>query len=187
MPAGNEALRIELRGLREAQKATEDNIRNLRGGPVLQAFRNATMLVEGDAKRLAGDRVDTGRFLTSITPHVAETVGGIRGTVGSNLVYAPFVELDTRPHWPPISAILAWVQRKGLAKVGSGSHSITTRKRISRRTILQGEERRIAYLIARRISRKGTKGIHALENALKKNESRIYQMILSGVDKALGA
>ena len=60
--------------------------------------------------------------------------------------YMGFVEDGTRPHWPPIAAMQLYAARKFGYLVGSP------------------EARRAGYLIARSISRKGTKAQHVVEN-----------------------
>jgi hypothetical protein len=148
--------------LREAQKYTEDYVRQLQGDAVLSGVRNAALIVEGAAKKnlvawqskdVGG--VDTGVLRASITPEVRQQGNKTLGVVGSNLVYAPFVELDTRPHWPPLAALELWAQRHG-----------TT-----------------AYIVARAISRTGTKGKKYLQKALLDNEQEIRDAIAGGLPK----
>ena len=90
-------VRVEVRGLRETQKKLEQVLNDLRGSPMLQAMRDATLIVERSAKLYAP--VDTGRLRASITPEVRTGFGGgdvIQGVVGSNVEYAPYQELGTR-------------------------------------------------------------------------------------------
>ena len=63
----------------------------------------------------------------------------VEGFVGSPLNYVQPVELGTRPHFPPIEPLIDWV-----------------RTRFPVRTDI--EARGIAFLVARKISRVGTKG-----------------------------
>lgn len=119
-------------------------VADLHGEPFLQGMRNATLLVTRDAKRYAP--VDTGRLRASITPEVR--ISGpmtVQGIVGSNVTYAPFVELGTKPHWPPVGALEVWARRHGTS----------------------------AFLVARAISRRGTKAVKYLERAFTDNISRI--------------
>jgi hypothetical protein len=62
-------------------------------------------------------------------------------------VYAGPVELGTRPHFPPSGALLLWVQKK---------HPELDEKRA----------KSLAFLIARAISRRGTKGQHMFDQAI---------------------
>jgi hypothetical protein len=120
MPA---EFKAELKGLIEAQRGLEQTVRDLRGGPFLQAMQQATLLVQRDARK--GVTVDRGLLRASITPEIRSTTTGIEGIIGSNLKYAAGVELGTKPHWAPLSAILGWVHRKGFG----GTFSVKTRRR----------------------------------------------------------
>jgi hypothetical protein len=62
-------------------------------------------------------------------------------------VYAGPVETGTRPHFPPSSALLLWVQKK---------LHIEDEK----------QAKSVAFLIARAISRRGTKGQHMFDQAI---------------------
>jgi len=83
--------------------------------------------------------------------------------------YAQFIYDDTKPHWPPINKIAKWVRTKQL----SGRYSIKTRKRLGNKMTQYDEDRQIAFLIARKIARKGTKGIKFFNIALQQAEPRI--------------
>lgn len=62
--------------------------------------------------------------------------------------YWVYVEYGTGPHWPPLEPILDWVKVKGLASS-------------------EGSARQIAFLIARKISRKGTPARRMLSRAMR--------------------
>lgn len=62
-------------------------------GPVAKDIAKRTIQVERTAKRLAPVR--TGRLRASITSRMARDGRGIFGIVGTNVVYAPYVELGT--------------------------------------------------------------------------------------------
>lgn len=170
MPA---AWKAELKGLVEAQKEAIRIATELSGAPMVNATRDATLLVTGGAKRHA--KVDRGHWRASITPEVRVMGEQVVGVVGSNLAYAPFVHEDTRPHWPPIAAIQAWVHRKGLGGTVKGQGRI---KRAS-----ASVERSIAFLIARKISRRGTKGDQAIYRSLQENMPRIVALYQRAVRK----
>lgn len=76
--------------------------------------------------------VDTGRLRASVAVAIEDE--GLTGIIGSNVQYAPHVEFGTRPHHPPLAALQPWAQRHGFPEGKKG-----------------------AYLVARAISRKGTK------------------------------
>ena len=76
---------------------------------------------------------------------------GVTGITGSSLIYAQPVELGTRPHFPPVEALTDWVR----LKLGISD---------------EREVRSVAFLIARKISRVGTKGAFMFRDAVKRLE-----------------
>lgn len=154
------SLSSEVRGLRETQANMEKIVADLRGGPFEHGMRDATLVVERAAKmNLVGYEgptvggVDTGRLRASITPEVRSLGDSIQGVVGSNVSYAPFQEVGTRPFWPPIAALETWARRHG-----------TT-----------------AFVVARAISRRGIKGKRYLQRAFEDNKDRIIAMLEKAV------
>lgn len=141
-------LSVEIRGLKETQAKMEQVVRDIRGEPFLQGMRQATLIVQRDAKLNAP--VDTGRLRASITPEVRRQGRTVQGVVGSNVVYAPFVELGTKPHWPPRGALSVWAQRHGFAN---------------------------EFLVRRAIGLRGTKAVKYLERAFTENAERIVRII----------
>lgn len=150
MPA---QISAEIKGLKETQRNLEQAARDLRGTPIVNAMRDATLIVTRDAKRNAP--VDTGRLRASITPAVSIAGETIQGVVGSNVTYAPYVELGTRPHWPPISALEVWAQRHHTS----------------------------AFLVARAISRRGTKAVEYLQRAFRDNRDKIEARFNKAVEQ----
>lgn len=144
-------MNADVRGLLETQRKMEQVIHDLDGGPMLAAYRRATLMVQRAAKLLAP--VNTGRLRASITPQVSIHGRVIRGTVGTNVKYGPFVELGTRPHWPPLSAVALWARRHG-----------TT-----------------AFIVARAIARHGTKAHRYLQGAFDQNVTAIQSLIGNAV------
>jgi len=143
---------IQVRGLIEAQAKLDQVVRDLRGEAMLSAMRESTLLVTRSAKKYAP--VDTGRLRASITPEVRRSGVQILGVVGSNVQYAAAVELGSKPHFPPVAALETWARRKGLNP----------------------------YLVARAISRRGTKPRRYLQRAFEDNRQRI----INKIDGAVG-
>ena len=107
---------VEIKGLEETQRATEKIVRDLRGEPFLNGMRKATLLVQRSAKKKAP--VDTGRLRASITPEVRAHGNDVWGVVGSNVKYAPFQELGTKPHFVSAANIGKWAERHGFGYTG---------------------------------------------------------------------
>jgi hypothetical protein len=78
---------------------------------------------------------------------------GVIGTVFSSSPYAEAVELGTKPHFPPIAPLVDWV----IQKLG----------------VPEKDARGVAFLVARKISRVGTKGHHMFSRALDKQEAAV--------------
>lgn len=116
-----DAITVEVRGLDETRKKMEQMVKDVRGGETLKAMKRSTLLVQRRArKNLRPWRgpgtggVDTGRMRASIAPEIRQMTKGIQGVVGSNVKYAPFMELGTRPHWVSKMNIGRWAERHGL-------------------------------------------------------------------------
>lgn len=65
----------------------------------VKGVKKAGMLIQSDAKRLAP--VDTGRLRNSIAVEAEETAAGAVAEVGSNVIYAPYVEYGTGQRGDP--------------------------------------------------------------------------------------
>lgn len=154
-------------------------VREMQGPKMVMAMGRAALLVTRTARQLA--KVDTDRYRASIVPEVIIRDDTVIGIVGTNVAYAPFVVFDTKPHWPPLEPILEWVKRTKIA----GTYSTKTRRRVGRRRDKEKEDLQVAWAIARKISREGTKGDYSLPNAVKNNEARIVKMIGTAADAVL--
>ena len=77
----------------------------------------------------------------------------LHGIVASPQEYAEPVEYGTQPHWPPQGPIRLWVRRV--------------------LNVSDEDVNGVAYLIARKIAAKGTKGVHMFEEAFKAGENTV--------------
>jgi len=112
-------------------------------GPVRKFLERSAKTVEGAAKEKV--TVDTGRLRSSIASEVRTS----SAVIGTNLTYAPFVEFGTRPHFPPVGALRGWARRHGFPARGG------------------------AFLVARAISRRGTKAKPFLVPSLEQSKPKI--------------
>lgn len=131
-------LQYRIEGLDKLQEKLKDP--EIIKGPVHRLLERVAFLIEGKAKEKAP--VDTGRLRASIASRIKET----EARVGSPVQYAVFVELGTRPHFPPPRALQPWAQRHGLPPG------------------LQG-----AYMLAHAIAKRGTKAHPFLQPALQES------------------
>jgi hypothetical protein len=135
---------------------------------VKRAMQYSVIAVEAMAKQLSP--VNTGRLATSITSVVEGSTENITGRIGTNVVYAPYMELGTKPHFPPIAAIQDWVKKKGIAAKLTPSG-----KRGGSKATRESQDRSMAFVIARSISKKGTRERPYLVPALEKSGGRVYK------------
>ena len=117
-------------------------------GPVKKFLMDASLYVEGQAKRRTP--VDTGRLRASITHEIDASPMPLFGKIGTNVFYAPYVEFGTRPHFPPPGALDVWASRHGFPN---------------------------GFVVARAISRAGTRGRHMFEQGLEASKGKIGELL----------
>lgn len=137
------------RGLAQAPVMTQREM--------LMAITEATLLVEREVKDAMPKA--TGITAGSIASDAFTTPVGAIGVVGSAQPSAAFVELGTKPH--PVSkagrvALENWVRMK----LGVSAK----------------EAPRVAYLVARKIARKGTKAQRPFEKAVVSTQDQVIRM-----------
>jgi hypothetical protein len=81
----------------------------------------------------------------------------IWGVISTPLAYGEPVEVGTRPHFPPIDPIAHWVEKK----IGASGK----------------EARSIAFLIARAISRRGTKGAKMFQISFEELNMKLLDVL----------
>lgn len=141
---------VEVRGEQEVKRKLEQAARDLHGDALIDGMHKAALVVENPAKRYAP--VDTGHLRASITHEVrVEGLGGqtVLGVVGSKVVYAAAMEEGSRPHFPPPGALDAWAERHGTN----------------------------GFLVARAISRRGTKARRFLGRAFEESKPKIVAIL----------
>ena len=110
-----------------------------------------------------------GEFAASVTSEVVDEDGKSVGRVYLAPPadrYGLFVEVGTRPHFPPPGALDGWVRRR---------LGITSDR----------EVREVAFLIGRKVSRAGTRGQFFFERALAENESKVVEAMEAEIAKAV--
>lgn len=123
---------------------------------LLSAMTQGTLLVEREVKE-GIPRGATGLTAGSVTSDAFSTPAGVLGVVGSSQASAAFVELGTKPHMPPVAALVPWV-----------------------RAVLGVDAKRapsVAFLIARKIARKGTKAQQPFALALARTQGQVLRLL----------
>lgn len=89
--------------------------------------------------------------------------------------YAKYLENGTKPHFPPIEAILQWIRVK----------PVIPRMRNGKLPT----ERQLAFLIGRKISEVGTEPTHILEDTLREFDfvNKLKQTIYEEMDRQVGS
>ena len=98
---------------------------------------------------LRNDRKATGALI-DIPPAIVEVQGTVYEVKLSLQDYWKYVEEGTKPHWPPRSAILKWIQAKPVIPRPDRNGRIPS-------------QQSLAFLISRKIAREGTEGSHDLQ------------------------
>lgn len=104
-------------------------------------------------KLIMHDHIATGNLLNSLNYVV--NVNDTRIEVSLQLEdYWKYVEYDTKPHFPPVDALVNWIKAKPVLpnKVFDGKLPDT---------------KQLAFLIGRKISEEGTTGTHSLEETVQ--------------------
>lgn len=141
-------LDVIARGLRTAPEFTRQ---------VLTAtMTEATLLAQREWQENI-PRGASGITAQSITSDVASTPAGVLGIVGSSQASALFVELGTRPHMPPVAAMVPWVK----AVLGIADPK---------------EIKRVAFLVARKIARRGTPAQRPMGRAFEATQGQIVAL-----------
>lgn len=111
------------------------------GGPLRKSLLQSAEFAVGQTKERSP--VDTGRLRNSYATEIDRSPIPKFVTFGTNLTYAPHVEEGSKPHFPPLAALQPWARRHGFPAGSAG-----------------------AFLVARAIAQRGTKGHHMLAEGL---------------------
>lgn len=97
----------------------------------------------------------TGNLINSIT--ASKSWNNDKFTVAiEGLDYGVYIENGTKPHFPPLDAILKWIRLKPILPRAGANGKLPT-------------ENQLAYLIGRKISRVGTEANNHLSNTIENN------------------
>ena len=119
------------------------------------------------------DRLASENLINSVETQVETDQGTYLVTI-TLADYWKYVEDDTKPHWPPVSAILEWIRVKPVIP-----------RPDSRDRIPKPEQ--LAYLIGRKISREGTEGSHDLALSATECNRKYEPLIAEALAQDLGA
>jgi len=146
-------LKVDISSLEELTKEYPEASREARVSKLTEAL----MLLERVVKQGTPHGAGPIHLRDSIHGKVSFSGQKVVGILGTPMQHGEPVELGTRPHFPPVGPIQHWVE----VKLGySGKEAAS-----------------VAFLIARAISRRGTKGKHMFEKGFEKSESTIIRIL----------
>lgn len=129
----------------------------LRKAPEIVREELLAAMTKADAMLLVAAKTLTprasGQLKRSIISEERVKEFGVEGLVGSPLNYVTPVELGTKPHFPPIEPLIDWVK--------------------TRLGVSEKEARGVAFLVARKISVKGTQGAQMFAQTLDSHRQQI--------------
>ena len=124
-------------------------------------------------KKISKENTNTGHYIQSIGQ------GGSDGyykekflhiELGTTVVYAPYIEFGTRPHFPPIKPIEQWVH--------------LNKKKLG---ITEKDVKGVAFAIAQKISKVGTKENLQWTRTLKEVEPKFNHWFKEAITKGLNS
>ena len=120
------------------------------------------------------DRIASGELLNSVDNVRVEFDGQAYEVKIDLAEYWRYVEMDTEPHWPPPSAILKWIQAKPVLPRPMKNGKLPT-------------PQQLAFLIGRKISEKGTKGIPDLTDSVEDMNKAFQERIAAALAQDVGS
>lgn len=136
---------------------------------LLAAMAEADSLLEREVKDLMPTASGVSR--ASVFSREQALPGGVIGMVGSAMPQIVYVELGTKPHFPPLAPLEDWVR----VKFGFGDD-----KKVAK----------VAYLIARKIAQRGTLGVGMFHRTWAKQRPQvemIFRRATERIVKQMGA
>lgn len=125
--------------------------------------------IEYENNLLDSDRVASWELINNI--EIVTSFEGYDYWIGFNLKdYWKYVEYGTKPHFPPVDALLRWIEIKPVLPYPDKNGKLPTPKQL-------------AYLIGRKISEVGTEGSHDLAEANKTIHQKYEELIQMALDE----
>ncbi|MCE5212992.1 MAG: hypothetical protein LLG40_15730 [Deltaproteobacteria bacterium] len=144
---------VKLDGLKELTKKYPEASKKARVSRITEALLLLERAVKGKTPVGAGPI----HLRDTIFQKVSYGVQAVVGNLGTPAIYGESVEYGTQPHFPPVAPIQHWVEKKlGITGKEAGS---------------------VAYLIARAISRRGTKGQAMFGKGFAENEQAVLRIL----------
>jgi hypothetical protein len=118
---------------------------------------------------IRSNRIASGDLLNSVEFEVVRNGNSFK--VNLNLApYWKYLEEGTKPHFPPVSAILKWIEVKPVIPRPLSNGKLPTPKQL-------------AFLIGRKIDEEGTEGSHDLQRAAVTINDKFREAIIEAFTK----
>ena len=172
-------------------------------GAMRNASRAAILEALGELEREVVQRVPVahgilaGKVFSALRGEETAVVRGEVAVAPPADRYALPVETGSKPHFPPLDAILLWLEAPKMKAVvlslaaemqARRAEAAANRKKPGARQYKQTPEeqakRALAYLIGRKIARQGTKGAFMFRDAFEQNEERVAAHIRGRLETA---
>lgn len=153
-------INIEIEGSKEVQEELKTRFLARLNTNLQEAIKISGHKIEADAINISP--FYKGEYAEKMSAEFPEP---LTTEVGPHAPHAPFVEFDTRPHFPPVQPLVEYAHLK-LQKSGK-------------------EAEQVGFMIARKISKVGTKGQHILERAWDGNQETVTNIFLKAVEDSL--
>ncbi len=147
-------IKADLRDLEALTKNYPNESRDARVSKITEALA----LLDREVKKntpYGGGPIHVRDSIAPGGPHISGNK--IWGTIGTPLVHGEPLERGTKPHFPPVGPIQFWVEKK--------------------LNITGPEAASVAFLIARAISKRGTKAVKMFERGFDENEARLMRIL----------
>ena len=146
-------LKVDLKDLEELTREYPEISKDVRISKLTEALN----LLEREIKKKTPYGAGPIHLRDTIHEKVRASGKKVIGIIGTPLQHGEPVELGTKPHFPPTGPIQFWVERK-LGIAGK-------------------EAKGMAFLIARAISKRGTKGAKMFEEGFEEAETRVVRIL----------
>jgi len=123
------------------------------------------LLLERETKELTPVGVSGGTRSSIQAREPKRLADNVVGEMGSPMKHVLAVELGTKPHYPPIQPLAEWVEHK----FGYSGN----------------EARNVAFLIQRKIGRKGTEGAFMFKQAFEANQEQVLRIMARASGRAV--
>lgn len=146
-------LKVDLTDLEELTRAYPEESRKAKIAKMTEALN----LLEREIKKKTPYGAGPIHLRDTIHDKVSVSGKKVIGILGTPVQHGEPVERGTKSHFPPTGPIQFWVEKK-LGYSGKEAASV-------------------AFLIARAISKRGTKGAHMFEEGFEENEARVMRIL----------